>query len=552
MLCGNVTAIVLLGNEIVQLDTTQYSGTVTYYFEIVASSGTTATNVTLRRLGTATDDATIPVTTSSGKTRYRSAAFTPPAGQTEYFVSKSSNNSNSAAVVAARIIMIQNSTTLTSTETQIEIGNNETAKINTVAAALTNAKYWTYTAANWDGTLSFYTEVVWATSAKNTTTITLQEDDGSFASWTDKVTIVSAGTGTVTRTRVAFGFSPTDGRHYRISALGSTSKSNYSIYCAKIIIQQTPTLIDSYALSNQDGMFAIGASSSNPSVVGQSFTGNGGIINSATVMLSKTGSPTGNAVAKIYAHSGTFGTSSVPTGAALATSDTIDVSTLTTTILPRTFSFSGANQITVTNTTKYCLSIEYTSDGGGANYISAGTDGSSPSHAGNAYTDLVSAPTAISVLDVPFLLFSTSGAPTKLEPQYLLLNQADSGSTGLQSYQTLWDSTEWSGVTTSFKYAQDATNASDSSKLQDIDNANADVAGATATGANQQISAAFTMPTTGHQIDVNVTNTTGVVGAGRVLVLVTPAAVAATSTTLNAPTTISPGPAFSDGGSFAF
>ena len=63
----------------------------------------------------------------------------------------------------------------------------------------------------------------------------------------------------------------------------------------------------------------------NPAV-GQSFTGNGLILNSAEFYLKKKGSPTGNAVVKIYAHSGTYGTSSVPTGSALATSDNFDVS----------------------------------------------------------------------------------------------------------------------------------------------------------------------------------------------------------------------------------
>ena len=53
---------------------------------------------------------------------------------------------------------------------------------------------------------------------------------------------------------------------------------------------------------------------------GQSFTGNGGTLDSCVFELGKSGSPTGNAVAKIYNHTGTYGTSSKPTGAALATS----------------------------------------------------------------------------------------------------------------------------------------------------------------------------------------------------------------------------------------
>lgn len=339
-------------NEIIQLDTTQYTSP-TYYFEVVADSTISITfTVTLRRSGTSTDDATctIPLLTTSFK-RIRSASFTPPAGQTNYVVQVDATAGATKNVNAARIIIIQNAGAILGSETQIEIGNNEAAKTNTAIAALTNPKYWLYTAANWGGTMTCYAEVVSKTSAANTHTVRLEEDDGAFANWTTKVTIVSAVSGTTVTRRRSASFVPTDGRHYRISALGSTTKSSYTIYCAKIIID--------------------------------------------------------------------------------------------------------------------CSSCD------------------------------------------------------KLEAQYLLLNTGDSG-TGQQFMQTLWDATEWNdtiGGVPVFKYSHDASNASDSSKLIDIDNGNADVTGATVTGTNQQISAAFTMPTTGHQVDVNVTNSTGVVAATRVLAL---------------------------------
>lgn len=59
---------------------------------------------------------------------------------------------------------------------------------------------------------------------------------------------------------------------------------------------------------------------------GQSFTGNGDVLRSITVLMDKEGTPLGNLTASVYAHSGTFGTSSLPTGSALATSDTHSVS----------------------------------------------------------------------------------------------------------------------------------------------------------------------------------------------------------------------------------
>ena len=115
---------------------------------------------------------------------------------------------------------------------------------------------------------------------------------------------------------------------------------------------------------------------------GQSFTGNGATIGSVMFQLKKVASPTGNAVAKIYAHSGTFGSSSVPTGTALATSDNFDVATLTTSLALSTLTFSGGNQITLTNGTNYVVTLEY-SGGDSNNYIQLTRDTSSPTHAGN-------------------------------------------------------------------------------------------------------------------------------------------------------------------------
>jgi len=115
-------------------------------------------------------------------------------------------------------------------------------------------------------------------------------------------------------------------------------------------------------------------------------------------------------------------------------------------------------------------------------------------------------------------------SPTLLEPQYLLLNTADSGSTGLQNYQTLYDANEWSGTTNTYKVSHDATHASDESKLVDITAApDTDLGNGSVAGTNQQIGgSAITGLVDDHEIDVNVTNTTGAVGASRILVQVAP------------------------------
>lgn len=105
--------------------------------------------------------------------------------------------------------------------------------------------------------------------------------------------------------------------------------------------------------------------------VSQSFTwgGTGYELHTSIQQFYKSGSPTGNVYMKIYAHSGTFGTSSVPTGSALATSDPVDVSTFQTFGDYYVFNFNGANRITLTNGVNYVAVYEYTG-GDASNNIS--------------------------------------------------------------------------------------------------------------------------------------------------------------------------------------
>lgn len=138
---------------------------------------------------------------------------------------------------------------------------------------------------------------------------------------------------------------------------------------------------DSYSETNQTNVFVL--YDTGDTGWGQSFAGNGGLLSQAVFYLAKVGSPTGNATANIYAHSGTFGSSSVPTGTALATSATFNVATLSTSLALITFTFSGANQITLSNGTNYVVSVEY-SGGDVSNYVRVGYDNTSPTAAGNA------------------------------------------------------------------------------------------------------------------------------------------------------------------------
>jgi hypothetical protein len=99
---------------------------------------------------------------------------------------------------------------------------------------------------------------------------------------------------------------------------------------------------------------------------GQSFQGDGNYLDKITLYLYKTGSPTGNMVVKIYKHSGTFGTSSLPdTDNLLATSLAVAASSVTSTSVPGqdvVFLFIGSNKIFLDASMYYTFVLEW--DGG--------------------------------------------------------------------------------------------------------------------------------------------------------------------------------------------
>lgn len=96
----------------------------------------------------------------------------------------------------------------------------------------------------------------------------------------------------------------------------------------------------------------------------QSFTNATGgslTLDSSTYSLENPNGATGNAFMKIYASSGTPGANAVPSGAPLATSDPIDVSTISSgTPGLITFTYSGTNRIILTNNTNYFAVFAFT------------------------------------------------------------------------------------------------------------------------------------------------------------------------------------------------
>lgn len=234
LICGSVTGTgTVTANGLIQLDLTQYSGTPTFYFEAVFNGAASNTGtIKLHGNSSGTDDASLSGATSSTYIVSR-VAFTPTSQI--YVLKIVGDGVRTQTVHSARIIILQNEPSITKTETQIEIGNQTGALTNTSVADITNPKFWKYTAANWDGTKTFNVDVVWTTSAKNTVTITLCRTSDNAVN----TTIVSAGSNSTGYTRNSASFTPVDGETYKIRALGSTTKSSYSIASAKIIVDQS-------------------------------------------------------------------------------------------------------------------------------------------------------------------------------------------------------------------------------------------------------------------------------------------------------------------------
>jgi hypothetical protein len=119
--------------------------------------------------------------------------------------------------------------------------------------------------------------------------------------------------------------------------------------------------------------------------VGQSFTcSTETSLDSCQFNIYKTGTLPADttAVAKLYAHTGTYGSGGLPTGNALAVSDSYDVSGLTGAPQWINFNFSGNQRVTLAASTYYVIVIEY-SDGDSSNYIRVCRNASDV-HSGNA------------------------------------------------------------------------------------------------------------------------------------------------------------------------
>ncbi len=247
--------------------------------------------------------------------------------------------------------------------------------------------------------------------------------------------------------------------------------------------------------------------------MGQAFTSGGGTLLQAKFYLSKSGSPTGNAVAKIYAITGTYGTDSKPTGAALATSDNFDVSTLTASLQLITLTFSGVNQISLTASTKYFVTFEFTT----TDSVNVGLDASSPSHGGNYAFEQAGVWTGLSTKDIIFYVY-VPGVTTLLQPQYLLAPTKLANNTSLQNYLTSWASGEWS-TTNAYVFQAEAANG-DTSVIELDTSGGTQVQNSPISTIDNRATSTpmcFSALSTGN-LDVKATTNSGAIYAARILV----------------------------------
>jgi hypothetical protein len=161
-------------------------------------------------------------------------------------------------------------------------------------------------------------------------------------------------------------------------------------------------LVDSYSESNQNTTVTISAGLTTK-MVGQSFTSNGYTLSSCKFYLRKNNSPTGSVYAKLYSHSGTFGSTGVPL-TLLATSDAVDISTLSTSFALVTFTFSGAEKYAMVNGTNYFIVFDASAAGDATNSVSVGVDTTSPTHGGNR-ANYTSSWASVSTSDACFYVY---------------------------------------------------------------------------------------------------------------------------------------------------
>lgn len=142
------------------------------------------------------------------------------------------------------------------------------------------------------------------------------------------------------------------------------------------------SLIASHPFTNTDSYLGRTATGSN-ALAGQSFPGANKMLDSIILQLYRSGSLGGTVKIGIYAHTGTYGSTGVPTGSALATSDAINASAIGTSAAKVTFTFTGANKYLLSSGTNYFWVLDMSAMTG-TGQLYRGRDNSASVFSGNA------------------------------------------------------------------------------------------------------------------------------------------------------------------------
>jgi hypothetical protein len=180
------------------------------------------------------------------------------------------------------------------------------------------------------------------------------------------------------------------------------------------------TVADSYSEANYDINVPIWDNGiDSPFEIGQSFTGNGGVLNKAQVYIRKVGTFVGGVSASIYSHSGVYGTSSIPATLIANSNNFYTVDELSGTMELKDFDFTGQG-ITLQNGTNYILVLTANGGNGSEEIIYVGVDSSSPSHTGNSSVNTIGVGWAADAQDLIFYVHT--GLASNLEFNNLTVN----------------------------------------------------------------------------------------------------------------------------------
>jgi hypothetical protein len=174
-------------------------------------------------------------------------------------------------------------------------------------------------------------------------------------------------------------FSPTIAQRYDSNLIVSGANAeneNIALIGGGILTEVT---VDSYGEGHQTTFQYV--RNEDITEIGQSFKGDGSEISKAKFYLKKFGTTlNGNWRAKLYAHSGIYGSSGLPTGSPLATSDDVSASGVTTSFSVLSALFS--NTYRLVEDVPYVITFEYL-NGSAGSCIEFGIDSVTKSHLGN-------------------------------------------------------------------------------------------------------------------------------------------------------------------------